>query len=113
MDATQPNDLSAPPFRDPASLLEQLFAWLNTNLPVDPRKPLTPQDVAHVSVTPAEFAQIPGKPEWCEHRRVTFKRVRGIEFWLVELPLPALASVAGLRGRVAWKLTGNTAALFR
>ncbi|WP_157639943.1 hypothetical protein [Burkholderia ubonensis] len=94
-------------------LLEDLFAWLNANLPVDPRKPLTPQDVAHVSLMQAEFEQVPGETGWCSHRRVTFKRSLGVEFWLTPLLLPELRSVAGLRGRIAWKLTGNTAAIFR
>lgn len=95
------------------ALLEELFAWLNANLPVDQRKPLAPQDVAHVSLMPKEFAQIPGVTEWCAHRRVSYKRVHGIEFWLTQLELPELRTVAGLRGRIAWKLTGNTVALFK
>lgn len=94
-------------------LLDELFAWLNANLPVDARKPLAPHDVAHMSLMPMEFAQIPGETEWCAHRRVSYKRAHGIEFWLTQLELPALRSVAGLRGRIAWKLTGNTAALFK
>lgn len=94
-------------------LLDELFAWLNANLPVDPRKPLTPKDIAHVSLMQAEFMQIPGEVEWCEFRRVSFKRVQGIEFWLTPCQLPELRSVATLRGRIAWKLTGNSAALFR
>ncbi|KVP96506.1 hypothetical protein WJ97_11505 [Burkholderia ubonensis] len=110
-----PQQGGLPEFHLPAlpGLLDELFAWLNANLPVDSRKPLAPQDVAHVSLVPAEFAQIPGESGWCAHRRVTFKRVHGIEFWLTQLQLPALRSVADLRGRIAWKLTGNTAALFR
>jgi hypothetical protein len=96
----------------PASL-EALFAWLNANLPVDPRYPLTRADVAHVSLMPHEFAEVPGETFWCEHRRITLRRAGGIEFWRSPLMLPELNALADLRGRFAWKLTRSTRALFR
>lgn len=94
-------------------MLDGLFDWLNANLPIDPKKPLTPHDVAHVSLMPHEFSQIPGETGWCAHRRITFRRAWGIEFWCSQWRLPELHGCAGLRGRIAWKMTGNTAALFR
>lgn len=97
-------------------MVEGLFAWLNANLPTDPKKPLMPADVAHVSLMWHEFVQVPGETVWCPHRRVSIRRACGIEFWCSHLKLPELhggAAPAGLRGRIAWKLTGNTAALFR
>jgi hypothetical protein len=94
-------------------LLDEMFPWLNSNLPVNPAKPLTAQDVAHISLTAAEFSLLPGEAMWCAHRRVSIKRYREMEFWLSNLNLPELQACEGLRGRVAWKLTGNTAPLFR
>jgi hypothetical protein len=94
-------------------MLSKLFEWLNANLPLDPRKPLTPQDVAHISVSAGEFAQLPGNAQTCAYRRVSFKHAHGMEFWLTPYPLPSLRGVSDLRGRIAWKPTGNTAALFR
>ena len=90
-----------------------LFDWLNANLPIDPRKPLTVEDVAHVSLLPHEFAQIPADTLWCPYRRIAFRRAGGIEFWCSQFALPPLKELGGLRGRIAWKPTGNTAALFR
>lgn len=95
-----------------ARMLDDIFPWLNKNLPVKPDKPLTAQDVAHVGLRADEFALLPEEPQWCEHKRISFKRARGIEFWLCNLPLPPLKSCADLRGRFAWKLTANSKPLF-
>jgi hypothetical protein len=100
------------PGADICALLDGLFSWLNANLPIKPGKPLTPQDVAHISLLPAEFSQIPADAEWCPHKRISFKRAYGMEFWLSRFALPEIREIAGLRGRIAWELTGNTAALF-
>ena len=95
------------------SLLEELLVWLNNNLPVDPRKPLTLQDIAHVSLMTHEFAQLPGETVWCAYRRVAYRRAGGVEFWAQQLQLPELHHCADLRGRIVWEMTSNTAALFR
>lgn len=95
-----------------AIMLEDIFPWLNKNLPVNPAKPLTAQDVAHVSLTEHEFTLLPDEAQWCAQKRISFKQARGIEFWLCKLPLPPLKSCADLRGRFAWKLTANSKSLF-
>ncbi len=94
-------------------LLAGLIPWLNKNLPLDPKKPVTASDIAHISLTPAELDAIPTSDEYCEWRRARFKRFRGIEFWECRYALPPIAELSALRGRIAWMLTSSTAALFK
>ena len=42
-------------------MLAGLVDWCNANLPLDPRKPVTAADIAHVSLTAAEFIHVPGQ----------------------------------------------------
>lgn len=95
------------------TLLPELFPWLNANLPIDPRKPLCEQDVAYIGLMADEFSQIPGAAQTCAWRRISFKRAYGVEFWLRPISLPPIRDVGDMRGRIAWKLTGNTGALFK
>ena len=95
------------------ALLDSLFPWLNKNLPIKPDKLLGSEDVAHLSLTAEEFAQIPAVAQWCAHKRISFKRAYGVEFWLSKFDLPSIRVHADLRGRIAWRLTKNTAALFQ
>lgn len=103
-------------FAHPAQLdilLSELFPWLNTNMPIDPRKPLCEQDVAHIGLMAHEFEQIPGAVQVCVWKRISFKRAYGVEFWLSPTALPPIQQVSDIRGRIAWKLTGNTGPLFK
>jgi hypothetical protein len=94
-------------------LLPGLLTWLNQNLPLDPKKPLSESDIAHLSLTTDELAEIPAPMEHCEWRRARFKRYLGIEIWECRYALPPIMEIASLRGRLAWKLTSSTAALFK
>lgn len=94
-------------------LLATLPAWLNQNLPLDPKKPVSAEDIAHLALTVEEFATIPGVAERCPWKGVTYKQFADIELWECRYVLPAIADHAGLRGRIAWKLTSGTAAIFR
>lgn len=94
-------------------LLAGLMAWLNQNMAIDPKKPLAESDIAHIGLTPDEFAEIPAPAQHCPWRKMPFKHFNGIEFWQTPYPVPAIRDVAGLRGRIAWRLTSSTAALFK
>lgn len=95
-------------------MLAGLVDWCNANLPLDPKKPVTAADIAHVRLTAAEFSHVPGDATpWCSWRKHFTQQAHGIEFWMTRQALPELRDIADLRGRIAWRLTGNTAALFR
>jgi hypothetical protein len=94
-------------------LLPELLNWLNQNLPLDPKKPVSATDIAHLAMTTDELAEIPAPDEYCEWRRARFKRYLGLELWECRYSLPPIEAMAGLRGRIAWKLTSSTAALFK
>lgn len=95
------------------TLLAGLFAWLNKNKPIKKDKPLCADDVAHISLSQAEFDALPGEAEYCTWRRVHIKRYQGLQFWLSGYSLPAMTHASDLARRIAWNLTGNTVALFK
>lgn len=95
------------------TLLAGLFDWLNKNKPIKKDKPLCAEDVAHISLSQAEFDALPGEAEYCTWRRAHIKRYQGLQFWLSSYALPAMSNASDLSRRVAWKLTGNTMALFK
>ncbi|MDN8078789.1 hypothetical protein QZN30_05445 [Burkholderia multivorans] len=95
------------------TLLPELMAWLNQNLPIDPKKPLVESDIAHIGLMPAEFAAIRAQEQRCPWRKVLFKQYIGVEFWQTAHKLPDVKTVGDLRGRIAWRPTSNTAALFK
>jgi hypothetical protein len=94
-------------------LLADLIPWLNQNLPLDPKKPVSTSDIAHISLTAIELDEIPAPDEYCEWRRARFKRFAGIELWECRYALPPITEQASLRGRIAWMMTSSTAALFK
>lgn len=93
-------------------LLAGLFDWLNKNKPLKKDKRLTASDVAHIGLTRAEFAAVPGAAEYCTWRRVNRKFYQGLEFWESPYDMPPPADCPGLSRRIAWQLTGNTMRMF-
>jgi len=94
-------------------LFSDLFVWLNKNKPLKKGKKITEQDVAHITLTESEFAMVPAETTYCTWKRTWIKHYNGIEIRQSLFDMPPINTVEILSTRIAWKITGNTVAIFK
>ena len=100
---------STPPAAAIKTMLDNTIVWANANKKVDPKKPLTKEDVAYVSLTQIEFNVIPSEPFWDSWVQAYFKQYDGVLYRFYTYNMPEITGPEVFVRRIAWRYTGNTA----
>lgn len=100
------------------SLIDNLVVWLNKNKPVKKDHRITKDDICYISLNHEEMRCWPGVAEydpWLRCRKKTFYGIELRETYTGEQQITgktADESNRALSRRLAWKITGNTTAMF-
>lgn len=94
------------------TIVDSAIAWANANKKIDPKKPLTKDDIAYVSLTQVEFNLLPVDPFWDSWVQAYFKQYEGVLYRFAVYDMPQITSPKDFVGRIAWRYTGNTAKMF-